>query len=1120
MVQSINEKNIKEDTQKVAAEVQLQKYGSFFKDFESKLKINEKLLLHKRNFPEKQWIRIHLQTEEQIDTIQELINSENKIIDKVLTTFCKLCDEVTFLEYEAKTKYLDALEYYGEGLLDKAPYEDCQLLISKTLPLLQNLSNFVAHCERVIFDILCQLSAFYKLHFEITDANLYDVFDNLGRILLILIMLEETLSNNNTLIYHWSYYRRTVQVALHAASGFSINANKIRQLNNLLDRLESQLFAKKIFENFLKLNFEQKQSVQQNKHLQEEFSIYLRTLHNELDKMMNKQNGTLMTKLMKLSLIFILQINIFGVYEKKFLKNIADIIKKFPFLTLRSNVLIQLDKFIINHVGSLIKLSEKKMFEKDQEQCVKLYLNEITQRMNKDVQYYTSNVLSWLLKFENKLLKEIPYLKADYLEEICNVLIEGINFNRHIKILLTTVSNLHINANKPMYKTSAVSFCKLIELMKCVYSVYVRHQAIIFKLINYIIQYLQYVCLQILNKNKRNIGASNKRFKEIRVDAMSSLVIAENCLIGSPTRLRLTIITLCLNLANQAKCLNESDRYRLYEILNKLSIITSLFEKLDEVSECKFIYWNKNTLPLYLEDVTKKKLETNRMQYLLDALENGYVNLISHRMKFISANAEIIDAFTEYISQPISRKMEENLRLHALLYLQLQKRTLQQLNYELHNFPRAESLHFINKRFDLKFQVEIYLDRTFYDLTTVALHDWQIYGEMRTLAKRKFHLNVTDDGLPNHTLEQGPDLLEITRNIQIFVANHFYNLNNQIFIETSSNNKHLNVINIQHTANSIRTHGAGIMSTAVNYTYQFLRSKLNIFSQFLYDEQIKSRLLKEVVYFEEQKSNAKYSFEKAEKFYKSIRKLNTKGEVLTYIDQFRILITHVGNAMGYVRLIRSGGLRYFSNAIGFLPKLKGIADFEKLCKEETYSIYCKQAATNLNNVIFNMCHNITEGTNYFKLLIDVFSSAIEEPGNDHLKSFYMIIPTLTINFVENLIMAKEGLSKKNKATKVTFTDDGFAMGIAYLLHVLKLYSKFDSLQWFQRVNERNELLKQNIHEQIANTPKDDLNLNHTLNLSLKRLTIYQQEFQLLYYNLYSAQVLFQNPQKQNDDNED
>jgi hypothetical protein len=130
-----------------------------------------------------------------------------------------------------------------------------------------------------------------------------------------------------------------------------------------------------------------------------------------------------------------------------------------------------------------------------------------------------------------------------------------------------------------------------------------------------------------LNSSKKTVSTSEKRFKEIRVDAMSSLVIAENCLSGSPTQLRLTVTTLCLNLANQIKCLNDAERHALYDMLAKLNTMISLLRQLDEVAECKFMYWNKSTLPLYLEDVTKRQLDFNRVQYMLSALENGFYSL-------------------------------------------------------------------------------------------------------------------------------------------------------------------------------------------------------------------------------------------------------------------------------------------------------------------------------------------------------------------------------------------------------------------------------------------------------------------------------------------------------------
>lgn len=72
-------------------------------------------------------------------------------------------------------------------------------------------------------------------------------------------------------------------------------------------------------------------------------------------------------------------------------------------------------------------------------------------------------------------------------------------------------------------------------------------------------------------------------------------------------------------------------------------------------------------------------------------------------------------------------------------------------------------------------------------------------------------------------------------------------------MEQTSPNKHLNTINIRHVANSIRTHGSGVMSTTVNSAYQFLKRKFQIFSQFLFDEQIKSRLMRDIRYYRDQK---------------------------------------------------------------------------------------------------------------------------------------------------------------------------------------------------------------------------------------------------------------------------
>lgn len=85
-----------------------------------------------------------------------------------------------------------------------------------------------------------------------------------------------------------------------------------------------------------------------------------------------------------------------------------------------------------------------------------------------------------------------------------------------------------------------------------------------------------------------------------------------------------------------------------------------------------------------------------------------------------------------------------------------------------------------------------------------------------------------------------------------------------------------------------------------------MRRKLFIFSQFMYDEHIKARLVKDsralraAVSEQQQQQNRKegaaaaqerYSFERADKWNRNIRKLGVNADGESYLDQFRALIT-------------------------------------------------------------------------------------------------------------------------------------------------------------------------------------------------------------------------------------
>lgn len=129
----------------------------------------------------------------------------------------------------------------------------------------------------------------------------------------------------------------------------------------------------------------------------------------------------------------------------------------------------------------------------------------------------------------------------------------------------------------------------------------------------------------------------------------------------------------------------------------------------------------------------------------------------------------------------------------------------------------------------------------------------------------------------------------------------------------------------------------------------------------------------------------------------------------------------------------------------------------------------------------------------------------------------MIVPALILNYVEFIVAAKERINKKSKQQSTCFTDDGFAMGLAYVLKLLDQNADFDSLHWFKGVHQKYALdLKQLAKSREENGGTGDASINcydaklqQTLALSEKRINIILQEFDLLYCSLNSAKIFFQ-----------
>ena len=100
---------------------------------------------------------------------------------------------------------------------------------------------------------------------------------------------------------------------------------------------------------------------------------------------------------------------------------------------------------------------------------------------------------------------------------------------------------------------------------------------------------------------------------------------------------------------------------------------------------------------------------------------------------------------------PLCEYLETDLRLQVHSHLQLDDRNpFHGKVNDASGFLALPPLLLGEMYINIKAKVEGYLEKTFYNLTTVALHNWRTYGEMRAMAthnyKVLFFYRVSDWG--------------------------------------------------------------------------------------------------------------------------------------------------------------------------------------------------------------------------------------------------------------------------------------------------------------------------------------------------------------------------------------
>ena len=248
---------------------------------------------------------------------------------------------------------------------------------------------------------------------------------------------------------------------------------------------------------------------------------------------------------------------------------------------------------------------------------------------------------------------------------------------------------------------------------------------------------------------------------------------------------------------------------------------------------------------------------------------------------------------------------------------------------------------------------------------------------------------------------------------------------------------------------------------------------------------------------------------------RDFRRLTLAEDGSTFPEQFRLLVTDVGNALGCLRLLRLGIMHSSAHEAKFFPGLNNCSRVFKAtgtAKSDEMPASTEEAAKTLDDELELLRKHTAKGTNFFNVLVHEFAGKLEDIDDEHLNDFYLMIPALSLHAVESVVSIREKLARRGKEDAANFADDGFALGVAFLLCTLDQSAAFDRLNWKNTVmsfytDEKAKEAATNKDED-ARGPSDDAASDDESDTQMKlgKIQATVDEFALLHFCLESART--------------
>jgi WASH complex subunit 7 len=1083
-------------------------------------------------------IKIKFEPIEVTSGVFDIVNSQNIFLNKVIQAFTILGAEIHNLIGERDFESLYPLVIYGENTTDSENIEDgeAEVQIARMLPVFISLFEKVKKLVPLALNLVNQMLALYNKNFKNYNSSFknfqfFKPFEYISVILGYFNAIDITYNENENLKNHWRLYKTMLFRTNDNPVKFGYTENQSTKLKKVIKKLDESVLSGRLLNSLIKhiITATGDQDLVRgnlihalnNKEYCSHLGLYLKTKVEKLQQEITTLTETNEKRqLFNLYSLFAYYCRLFesetkvkdqATVDKDLYKLFWGVQKKITQFPLILHINFQIDEFLISVSTPSNKFSEKKYDPKNSAVLKKEQLNQFMVNYGNFVHNLKLEVMTWITRTDSATFNtNVKENLGQTNDSRVKLIVNGLILAYQLKNSITYCMNTHLKEGADLKGKIIPSICMNLSLIKLIELQFKRLQSKIALFYDSLIRVLYFNIKQILETSERkNFTGNLDNFKS---DALAALKIISSNLKASPSKLRILINELCFDLLKHKNFFNSKEVEDLFFNFWRVGLLQQLDSEIDSVCDTSFFYWYKDVVPECFTYFYKHSKSLDSLFFFTLAISDTSKPLL--HIRYLQDNTEVLKAYKletkkkliDNIFHKFAMDIESELRLHIHSIL-IKNLTIPNPNNEgksinFNDVLKLRNVFLFENTLCFKNYVQEYLNKIFYDMTTLNINDWKTYQQMRTLAKSKYNLNLHDIHLPSQTLEQGLDIIYILRNLPQFVQNYYYNLHSQIFIEITKDNNYITVIGMQQILNSLNTHGIGIVNSIVNKIYHFTINRLKSISNVINDEYIKSSLIMEKRYWLENKEDLQnfYPYERAEHIMNDIKQYGKTGNT-NIIDQLKNCISHVGNALGYVRTLKSALKEFQSQSLKYFSTNPSVLN-SYLGKINNPDEQTKKASEIFNDTLNLLQTKEKKSTNYLLLLVNLFDNIFTSENIPDIDLFFYLMPALTISAAESLIVAKDKLHKKNNK-EAYISDDGFIIGLTYIIKVFGLEQSFNSLHWFE--SAINKFKNEEISLSSKKTAKD---VDLQKNMSLKKAGEYKKEFELLMFTYNSSVILF------------